>query len=94
MSIVKYCPTPRYESDLPLLLLRLIVFSWLRLAVDRPERPDTAGSSVDSSGVSSYSWNDMVCCIEAKSTLGFTTADEAELEGQEFDMSGDSDPKR
>ena len=53
-----------------------------------------AGSSVSSSAVSSYSLNDMVCCIEANSTLGFTMADEVELEGQEFDVSGDSDPKR
>jgi hypothetical protein len=36
-----------------------------------------------------------VCCIDAKSTFGLATVDEAELEeGQEFDMSGDSDPKR
>jgi hypothetical protein len=32
--------------------------------------------------------------MDAKSTFGFTIADEAELEGQELDMSGDSDPNR
>jgi hypothetical protein len=82
------------QDDVPLLLLLRTVFSLFAFVPDRPERPGIAGSSVISSAASSYSLNDMVCCIEEISMLGFTIADEAELDGQELDMSGDSDPNR
>ena len=79
------------QNDVPLLLLLRTVFSLFAFV---PDRPGIAGSSVISSAASSYSLNDMVCCIEEISMLGFTIADEAELDGQELDMSGDSDPNR
>ena len=81
------------QNDVPLLLLLRTVFSLFAFVPDRPE-PGIAGSSVISSAASSYSLNDIVCCIEEISRLGFTIADEAELDGQELDMSGDSDPNR